>query len=163
MNDPIKLLVAGASIALAGVVTGGVVVTWVAKANTANQTITALPPQHLQASGPNNSIFRPMPMTNASQVRIPSPFTAPSRPVNASGVRPPTFTPSAFQKVQELPEVKAARDTFMQAQKKYSEVMKKAMESGQGTVASASKTSPLTIQMPPAGPATNGTGQVKGK
>jgi hypothetical protein len=48
----------------------------------------------------------------------------------------------------------------MEAQKKYSETMKKAVESGQGAVASASKSAPLTIQVPPSG-ATNGVGKVK--
>ncbi|MFZ2639760.1 MAG: hypothetical protein WA117_02145 [Verrucomicrobiia bacterium] len=131
-----------------------------AKANATNQTITALPPQQLQASGPNTSIFRPMPSTNAPQIRIPSPFTTPPGPANASGGRPPTFTPSSFQKVQEVPEVKAAREAFMQAQKKYSEAMKKAMASANGTVATT-KTGPITIQIPPAGSMSNGMVQVK--
>ena len=54
-----------------------------------------------------------------------------------------------FQKLNELPDVKAARDAFMEAQKKYSETMKKAAESSQSTVASVSKITPVTLQAPP--------------
>jgi hypothetical protein len=52
--------------------------------------------------------------------------------------------------VQEQPEVKAARDAFVEAQKKYSEAIKKAVASANGTVATT-KTAPITIQVPPAG------------
>ncbi|MFZ2640161.1 MAG: hypothetical protein WA117_04160 [Verrucomicrobiia bacterium] len=55
--------------------------------------------------------------------------------------------------------MKAARDAFMEAQKKYSEAMKNAMASANGTVATT-KTGPITIQVPPAG-STNGVAKTK--
>ena len=39
---------------------------------------------------------------------------------------------SQFQKMQELPEVKRAREEFMEAQRRYSEAVKKAMQSDGG-------------------------------
>jgi len=47
------------------------------------------------------------------------------RPTLPTGKTPISY--SQFQKAQELPEVKAAREAFMEAQKRYSEAMKKAM------------------------------------
>ena len=79
------------------------------------------------------------------------------RPTYPPGKMPMNY--NQFQKIQEQPEVKAARDAFMEAQKTYSEAMKKAMESGQGTVATT-KTGPITIQVPPAG-STNGVAKTK--
>jgi len=86
--------------------------------------------------------FQPATVSSPSSVfsgqkMSPNPvITIPTRPVNGSNIvfRPgspsgkPMMTYSQFQKVQEVPEVKAAREAFMEAQKKYSETMKKAVE-----------------------------------
>jgi hypothetical protein len=161
MNDPIKLLVAGATIALAGVVAGGVVTTWALKTDSTNQSTTPSP-QRLQVSGPNSSVLRPTSsVANPPQIRIPGPFAAPSGPGNASGARLQPLTATAFQKVQDVPEVKAAREAFAEAQKKYMTAMQTAMgKTGNG---SSAKSTPLTIQVPPARSGTNGTVQVKVK
>jgi hypothetical protein len=68
------------------------------------------------------------------------------------------MTFSQFQKVQDVPEVKAAREAVTVAQKKLAETVMKAAESGKGTVASAPKITPITIQVPPTG-STNGVGK----
>ena len=56
-----------------------------------------------------------------------------------------------FQKVQDVPEVKAAREVFLEAQKKFADSVKKAVASGPGrAVASAAKVTPVMLQTAPA-------------
>ncbi|MFZ2639355.1 MAG: hypothetical protein WA117_00095 [Verrucomicrobiia bacterium] len=169
MNDPIKYMLVGAAIAVGSATISGVVVGW-----SVSQTPSARPRSVQSSTFPASLPTGPaarlkLPAQTAASIFPPGQFTPP--PTHQSGssniiIRPATKSfppPAAFQKAQELPEVKAARDAFMQAQKRYSETMKKAMESGQGAVASASKSTPLTIQVPPAGAVSNGTAQVKVK
>jgi hypothetical protein len=75
------------------------------------------------------------PTGSGGQRMPPSQFrTPPPRPVAGTnsifraggpGARP--LVPAEFQKAQELPEVKAAKDAFMEAQKKYVSTMQAAM------------------------------------
>jgi len=46
---------------------------------------------------------------------------------------------AAMQKVQNLPEVKQAREAAAEAQRKYFDAMRKAMESAEGRVTSGGK------------------------
>lgn len=174
MNDPIKYLITGAAIAVvcgAAGITGGV---WLMKEM--NSQPQASPPKLTISGKPSPITIQPANMQPPKNQSIFSGQRMPQNPVITIPPRPPgsnialhpmpptgkmPITYNQFQKLQELPEVKAARDAFMEAQKKYSETMKKAVESGQGAVASVSKSAPLTIQVPPASAGTNGN--VKGK
>ena len=182
MNDQIKLLVAGATIALAGVVAGGTIVGWTLQMESAGKAITVSSPKPLQfTSAPNNPAFRSiLPSTNVPQVRLPSQFTIPSGSINAPGVRPQPLNSAAFQKVQGEPEVKAAREALAEAQKKYMAAMQKAMgektgvrgqpsavsfqpsaAGDRGVGANTSKITPLTIQIPPSVSATNAAAKTR--
>ncbi len=145
MNDPIKYLITGAAIAIVCGAVGTMGGVWLTKEigngqSTSTGMIKGSPfPITIQTPGGNSQ----------------SVFSGPrTQPTGKSAL-----TYSEFQKVQECPEVKAARDAFMEAQKKYSEVIKKAAESRKGALAT-SKTGPITIQVPPAG-STNGVAKTK--
>lgn len=169
MNEPIKYLVTGAAIAVVCGSVGTIGGVWLMKEMgnslpAPTRTFSGMPsPINIQPSGVSGqSVFSGQRMQQNPVITIPSRSGGSNvafRPTSPTGKMPMNY--NQFQKLQELPEVKAARDAFMEAQKKYSEAMKKAVESGQGTVASASKSTPLTIQVPPAGPVSNGTVQVK--
>lgn len=171
MNDPIKYLITGAAIAIVCGAVGTMGGVWLMKEMGNSQpaptrTFSGKPSSfNSQPSGASGqSVFSGQRMQQNPVITIPSRSGGSNvafRPTPPTGKLPMNY--NQFQKIQELPEVKTARDAFMEAQKKYSEAMKKAVESGQGTVASPSKTSPLTIKVPSAGPATNGTVQVKVK
>jgi hypothetical protein len=164
MNDQIKLLVAGATIGIVGAAAGGIVVAWALKADSTARVATASSPQRMQmVSTPNSSTFRPPSFgTNAPPKRAPQQFTMPSGATGFSTGRPQPVNPAVFQKVQEQPEVKKARDEFMEAQKRYLSAMQTAMGKTDAT-ASTSKSVPLTVQTPPATPSTSGATQPKPK
>jgi hypothetical protein len=127
MNDQIKLLVAGAMTTLVGVATGGLVATWaITKAGSSTK--------------PESREMRVGSKTLLPSAQIPPTLTSPSQftvtptrsPKNSNIVIRPTpsanYLPSAsFQKVQNLPEVKQAREAAAEAQKRYFDAMKKAM------------------------------------
>ena len=175
MNDPIKYLITGAAIAIACGAMGTMGGVWIMKENGSGQA-SPISGQKFTVSGKPLTIntqplnFNGQPSVfNGQRISQNPAITIPTRPVNGSNVTfrtapatgKPLMTYSQFQKVQEVPEVKAAREALMEAQKKYLDTMKKAVESGQGAVANASKITPLTIQVPPAGSGTNEI--VKGK
>ena len=177
MNDPIKYLITGAAIAIVCGAAGTFGGVWIMKdasgprLQVRSQGPTANvkpPPISIQPASFNGQppMFNGQPSVfNGQRIQQNPGITIPPRPVNGSNVafRPtsptgkPPMTYSQFQKLQDAPEVKAAREAFMEAQKKYSDTMKKAVESGHGAVASTSKATPLTIQISPAGSGTNGT------
>ncbi|MFA6563267.1 MAG: hypothetical protein WCV00_15260 [Verrucomicrobiia bacterium] len=170
MNDPIKYLITGAAIAIVCGAAGTMGGVWLMKemGNSGQRTEVRGQKSGISIQSPvtsgQSSVFSGQRMSQNPVITIPSRSGGSNvafRATPSAGKMPMNY--NQFQKVQELPEVKAARDAFMDAQKKYSEAMKKAVESGQGTVASASKSTPLTIQVPPARSGTNGTVQVKGK
>jgi hypothetical protein len=100
-----------------------------------------------------------LPATNVPQIRFPSQFTmAPGSP-NASGPRLQPLNSPALQQVQNVPEVKAARDALTEAQQKYFASMQSAL--AKAAPQSGPKTAPLTIQLPPAGSGTNGMTKAK--
>jgi hypothetical protein len=119
MNENIKTLIAGAVIALAGAAVGGTIVAW---------TVGKAEGQELRVEG-KLSAQRPPFSTSPNQFRAP-----PNRPPGGTNsfMRPgvtaafPTSS-AAFQKAQDLPEVKKAREEFMEAQKKYVSAMQGAM------------------------------------
>lgn len=172
MNDPMKYLITGAAIAIVCGAAGTMGGVWLMKEMGNSQSPATNP--KLMISG------KPSPISTQPSIGGQSVFsgqrmpqnpviTIPPRPANGSNIAfrpaPPTgkmlLNYNQFQKLQELPEVKKAREQFMEAQKKYSETMKKAVESGQGAVANVSKSAPLTIQVPPVRAGTNGN--LKGK
>jgi hypothetical protein len=114
MNDNIKILIAGAVIALAGAIVGGSIVAWTAGKAEGRQS-------GMESKAPVQSAQRPPFPTSPNQFRAP-----PNRPPGGTNafLRPgvtaafPTSS-AAFQKAQDLPEVKKAREEFMEAQKKY--------------------------------------------
>ncbi|MFA5190166.1 MAG: hypothetical protein WC740_05545 [Verrucomicrobiia bacterium] len=171
MNDPIKYLVTGAAIAIVCGAVGTMGGVWLMKemgngqpAPTRTSSGKSSPINIQPSSVSGQSVFSGQRMQQNPVITIPSRSGGSNvafRPTPPTGKLPMNY--NQFQKIQELPEVKTARDAFMEAQKKYSEAMKKAVESGQGAVASASKSTPLTIQVPPAGAVSNGAVQVKVK
>ena len=67
-----------------------------------------------------------------------------------------------FQKVQDVPEVKAAREAFLEAQKKFADSVKKAVVNGPGMAAHASPTAPVMLQASPAtGSSTNSAAKAR--
>jgi hypothetical protein len=174
MNDSIKYLITGAAIAVvcgAVGVMGGV---WLMKgmgdgqpaaSNTKMTAGVRLSPVNVQPPGVSSqSVFSGQRVQQNPVVAIPSSHNGSNiafRPAPPAGRMPVNY--NQFQKLQELPDVKAARDAFMEAQKRYSETIKKAMESAQGAVANAPKSAPLAIQVAPAGPVSNGVVKVKAK
>ena len=157
MNDPIKYLITGAAIALVCGTAGTIGGAWIMKdasgprlqVRSQGPTINGQPsPITIQPANLNNpTVF------NGQRLQQNPTITIPPRPGGPSVAHPPSGNPTMsynqFQKLNELPDVKAARDAFMEAQKKYSETMKKAAESSQSTVASVSKITPVTLQAPP--------------
>lgn len=140
MNDSIKQLIAGAIIALVGVIAGGTMVVLMSTTikneefKVKNSVPSAIRFQPSVAKG-QPSVFSFQPSASGGQRVIPS-----FQPSAVSGQRMPGVTippratlmkPGDIQKLQELPEVKKAREEFMEAQKRYSEAVKKAMGSGQ--------------------------------
>lgn len=167
MNDPMKYLITGAAIAIVCGAAGTMGGVWLMKEMGSGQRSevrgqkSGISIQSPVTSG-QLSVFSGQRMQQNPVITIP-PRSGGSniafRPTPPTGKTPITY--NQFQKLQDLPEVKKAREEFMEAQKKYSETMKKAVESGQGTVANVSKSAPLTIKVPTAKLGTNGT--VKGK
>jgi hypothetical protein len=153
MNDPIKYMLIGAAIAVGSATLSGVIVGWsVSQAAPARRMSTQ--PSAFPSSLPTGPVTHlKLPAQAAASILPPGQITLPpAATTNLSNlvVRPSSTSfppPAAFQKAQELPEVKAARDAFMEAQKRYSEVVKKAMNggklsaiSGQRSVGSGQKT-----------------------
>ena len=146
MNDPIKLLVAGAVIALAGVAAGGVIVGWTLQMESVGKSVpvSALKPLQI-ASTPNNPALRSiLPSTNVPQVRFPTQSIMPAGSINPANGRPQPMIPPAFQKVQDVPEVKAAREALAEAQKKYFTLVQAAMAKADPQF--GVKIAPVTIQ-----------------
>jgi len=191
MNDPMKYLVTGAAIAIVSGAVGTMGGVWLMKEMGSSHRPeirsqksggsvqpSAISLQPAVASG-QSSVFSGQRMVSSGQ-RTPV-ITIPPKPSDSNMTFRPSLlmgkTPisyNQFQKAQELPEVKAAREAFMEAQKRYSEAMKKAMgqagsgrsEMGDGSGGGKSKVAsqgteakgiPLTIQVP----VTNGA--VRGK
>lgn len=163
MNDQIKLLVAGATIGIVGAVAGGMVVAWALKTDSTARVATTSAPQRMQmVSTPNSSTFRPPSFgTNAPPKRAPQQFTMPSGATGFSTGRPQPVNLAVFQKVQEQPEVKKAREDFMEAQKRYLSAMQTAIGKTDAA-ASTVKSTPLTIQ-PPATPSPTSATEAKPK
>jgi hypothetical protein len=136
MNDQIRLLVAGAMTTLVGVATGGLVATWaITKAGSSTKPESRQ--MRLDSKAPFPSAQISPTLTSPSQFTV----TPTRSPKNSNIVIRPTpsanYLPSAsFQKVQNLPEVKQAREAAAEAQKRYFDAMKKAMESAKGQEAS---------------------------
>jgi len=151
MNDPIKYLITGAAIAIVCGAAGTMGGVWLMKEMGSGQrsTVGGKPPIiNLQPPGVSSqSVF------SSQRIQQNPTITIPPRPANGSNIafRPSPVTGkmpityNQFQKLQEQPEVKKARDEFMEAQRRYSETMKKAMEakktegSGQMAVGSSQK------------------------
>ena len=169
MNDPIKYLITGAAIALVCGTAGTIGGAWIMKdasgprlqVRSQGPTINGQPsPITIQPASLNNPAFRSiLPSTNVPQVRLPSQFTIPSGSINASGGRPQPLNSTAFQKVQGEPEVKAAREALVEAQKKYMASMQTATAKADPN--SGAKATPITIRVPPSASATNGTAKTK--
>ncbi|MFA6560771.1 MAG: hypothetical protein WCV00_02555 [Verrucomicrobiia bacterium] len=139
MNDPLKYLIAGAAIAIVCGAAGTMGGVWLVKETAGNQK----PEIRNQDSGiriqspvirGQGSVFSGQQMQPKPVITIPPRSASGSnivfRPTQPTGKMPISY--SQFQKAQELPEVKAAREAFMEAQKRYSEAMKKAMGGGDG-------------------------------
>ncbi len=170
MNDTIKYLVTGAAIAIVSGFAGTMGGVCLMKATENSESAISKPryatsgassPITIQPSGTGNqSVFSGQRIQQNPAITIP-PRSGGSnvafRPTSPNGKM--LMNQNQFQKLQEQPEVKAARDVFMNAQKKYTEAIRKAMEQSQGTVATA-KTGPITIQVPPVG-STNGVAKTK--
>jgi hypothetical protein len=184
MNDSTKQLITGAVIALTGVVAGGAMVIWTqavikneaARVNSGKPSVinfqppanigqlSPVPNQPVSFNGQRPS-FSAQPSVFSGQRIQPNPtFTIPPRPsgsnfafraCQATG-KPMVLNNSQFQKVQDLPDVKAAREAVKEAQKKYAAAMQAAM--AKTDPQSGAKTAPLTIQVPPTG-STNGVGK----
>jgi len=163
MNDLVKYLVTGAAISLVCGTVGIMGGVWLMKEMASSQRTeirsqksggsaqpSAISFQPAVASG-QSSVFSGQRMVSGGQPsavsrqRTPV-ITIPPRPSGSNMVFRPTLpigktpiTYNQFQKAQELPEVKKAREAFMEAQKRYSETMKKAMgvkkteDGGRGT------------------------------
>ena len=169
MNDSIKYLITGAAIALVCGAAGTMGGAWIMKdasgprlqVRSQGPTINGQPsPITIQPASLNNPAFRSiLPSTNVPQVRLPSQFTIPSGSINASGGRPQPLNSTAFQKVQGEPEVKAAREALVEAQKKYMASMQTATAKADPN--SGAKATPITIRVPPSASATNGTAKTK--
>jgi hypothetical protein len=133
MNDPIKYMVVGAVIAVSSAAISGVVVGW-SVSETASTRPKSVQPSVFPATLPAEPARFKWPAQPAGSILPPGKLTLPA-PASVSTnitVRPPPMaqTPisyNEFQKLQEVPEVKKAREEFMEAQKRYSETMKKAM------------------------------------
>lgn len=122
MNDSIKTLIAGAVIALFGAAFGAGITSW---SNHGAQN----PESSAERKASVQPGQRPSFATSPNQFRAPPP-----RPPGGTNsiFRPGPggnwpSSPAAFQKAQELPEVKAAKEAFMEAQKKYVTAMQAAM------------------------------------
>ncbi|MCX6908416.1 MAG: hypothetical protein NTY01_10280 [Verrucomicrobia bacterium] len=138
MNDPIKYLITGAAIAIVCGAAGTMGGVWLMKETASSQR----PEIRSQKSGGNVQTptigFQPSAGGGPSSVfngqRMPqNQFTMPSRPPGSTNTRfaasavPGAISHAAFQKAQELPEVKKAREEFMEAQRKYVGLMQTAM------------------------------------
>jgi len=141
MNDPIKYMLAGAAIAVGSAAITGLVIGWsVSQAALApSKSIHSSAFSTTQPTGPVTRLK--LPAQTAASILPPGQFTMPPpRQPGSSNIiiRPSSNSfppPAAFQKAQDLPEVKKAREEFMEAQRRYSEAMKKAMGSGGGQMA----------------------------
>lgn len=168
MNDPIKYLITGAVIAIVCGAAGTMGGVWLMKEMGSGQR-SEVRGQRTDVRGQKSGISIQSPVTSGqssvfSGQRMPQNpvITIPPRASNGSNfaVRPtlPTgkmpISYSQFQKAQELPEVKAAREAFMEAQKRYSETLKKAMGAGTEVRNQKSEVS---------GQKTGGSGQTAGK
>jgi hypothetical protein len=149
MNDQVKLLIAGAVIGIAGAVAGGLVVAWAMASDGGRRTGDG---SRLQ---PSSVISRPSSVNGQRPIQI-SPSALPVlggtnmrsgaiRGTNVhlltsvatnGGKRLLTSSPTggmsfaAIQQVQNVPEVKKAREEAAAAQRRYFEAMKKAVENG---------------------------------
>ena len=175
MNDSIKQLISGAIIALTGVVAGGAMVIWT-QAMVKNETVngqfsvnsgqlTASSSQPVVFNGQGvqqNPAFRSiLPSTNVPQVRFPTQSIMPTGSINPANGRTQPMIPPAFQKVQDVPQVRAAREALSEAQKRFAETVRRAAENTPGTPAVTAKSAPLVIQIPPSVSATNTTAKAK--
>ena len=160
MNDPIKYLITGAAIAIVCGAVGTMGGVWLMKETASSQRPeirsqksggsaqpSAISFQPAAAKGQPSAFSGQSSVFSGQRIHQNPVITIPPRPVNGSNVAfrptPPTgkmpITYNQFQKVQELPEVKAARESFMEAQRRYSEAIKKAMgakkteDGGRGT------------------------------
>jgi hypothetical protein len=123
MNDPIKYLITGAAIAIIGGAAGATICAIVMRA------------QPTAGGAPTySSPAKPPPAATARFQTSPDQFLSiPPRPPGSTNTRFAIPTPSgaishaAFQKAQELPDVKKAREEFMEAQRKYVGLMQAAM------------------------------------
>lgn len=170
MNDTIKTLIAGAMIALVGAIAGGTLVSWTQNKEGVGGKFSA---SSYQPSASGGSSAQRMPPTGGPNQFRPPPPRPPGgtnsifRP-GGPGAWP--SSPAEFQKAQELPEVKAAKEAFMEAQRKYVGLMQSAMgvkpeDRGKGPTIRGQM--PEVSGQPPAAsnqPAPSGTnGAVKGK
>jgi hypothetical protein len=133
MNESIKQLIVGAILALAGAIVGGTLVMWTTaevrdQRSEAGRQKTGINFQPAASSGQlpvfGGQRLQPNPVMTIPP-RVPGTTNASKRLVTSSPT--PAISFDQFQKAQELPEVKNAREEFMEAQKRYSEAMKKAM------------------------------------
>jgi len=148
MNDQIKFLVAGAAIGIAGAAVGGMIVAWALMKEESGRTIVESGAQRVAVSG-RPSAFGAQRPVNFSPSVFPVGGTnvrlGPIRGTNVhlltsvatnGGKRLVTSAPtggmslSAIQQVQNVPEVKKAREEAAEAQRRYFEAMKKVVESG---------------------------------
>jgi hypothetical protein len=117
MNEPIRYLIVGAAIGIAGAVAGAVVMAWATgKAETHARAYRSQPASPFTSSKFNPATSRLNGVTNAV-----------ARPLSS-------FAP-AFQKMQGTPEVKKAKEEYLAAQKKYVAAMQATMGAQKPAVA----------------------------
>ena len=158
MNDPIRYMLVGAVIAASSAAVGGAVVGWSVSQAASVSSRNIQPGMFPGSLPNTSVARLKVPAQTAASILPPGQFTLPQggsaqppaisfqqpgqsitippRPGGATNVAfhptaaagRPAISYSQFQKVQELPEVKKAREEFMEAQKRFSETMKKAVE-----------------------------------
>lgn len=152
MNDQIKLLVAGAAIAIVGVLAGAALMWCTLRAGSGEWRVESPELRAESGKAPQGvPPFALVPATNALRFSPPLILPAPSSPTNmanhpqlivppSSGSAPasairvshPTMS-KAMQEAMSRPEVQKAREEFAEAQKRYMETLNKAMKKGQGS------------------------------
>jgi hypothetical protein len=127
MNDPIKQLIAGAILALVGSLVGATLVMWTTAEIRGQRSGISVQSPVMSGQG---SVFSGQRMAQNPVIAIAPKSAGTTNTGKRLVISSPTGAMSynQFQKMQELPEVKKAREEFLEAQRKYSEVVKKAME-----------------------------------
>jgi hypothetical protein len=143
MNDSIKQLIAGAMLTLVGAIVGGAMVMMV------GTTATVKNEELKVKNSKPSAISGQLPVTSGqgsvfSGQRV-IPGVQPSSVAKGqAGTAKMPISYNQFQKVQEQPEVKKAREEFMEAQRRYSEAVKKAM----GPTGAGNQSSVISNQLP---------------